>query len=1278
MATRGFRKTHAEHNPAADARQAARRAGMTLGQWLDAVLGEAEEPAPAARTPAISGDTLEGRLDELETRLSRGEPRSGVIAETATDLTDRLPPKSQRKPGSDTIERRLGRLVSAIGSNIPVSREDAPQALRTIAGRLDRLGGTAARDEHERRATRDTVRQLEDRLQAIAQRMETGRTEAGQAAAAASEHDLTEAAPERPNPAPAGADRRPPLVSRRQTDTAPKETDVSPAPMDGLKEAIAGIAARQKALEGEFDRTVGSYVDRIDHRMDSVAERIEQSIDEASPKAALRELQREIREANSKAGPHQSKDIADLRLMVSDIARRVETVPAQVAEELAARLEDTLLRIDTATRSELDAIRGELREMAQDLDRTSRGEFEALRADFTALADRVVAMPEPVTPDIEAKLEDVVVRIETAARSEFGAIRAEIREIAEQFDGNGKSEFEALRAEVARLADRLDAAPAPILPDIEAKLEDVVTRLDTAARSEFGAIRSEIREIGEQLQSNAKTREWDEADLADLDAIRSEIRGLSVQIDGVRRDEFEALRSDMQSLGERIADAPTARFGELERHLALLTEKLASAAKDEDPEALAQLEQQISRLAENVDASSRSMAEIGNLEKTVGDLFARIEENRSEAMEAARAAALEAVERAAASLSGGAGGSEILDELREELATQRANAETADLRTQDTLQSVHETLKTIVSRLTDLEVEADDSAGEGRPTHEASSVALPDKTAFDHQADDVVVDDSEAPAADTGSATPDEGESASKPEPDDIVGRIDAVARSFREETAAPEVAEDDTPLAPGTRRPKASFAETDTDDGAPEDSRSDFVAAARRAARAATAEQSGAAKPLAGDKAPSLKGLRGAMQKFRRPLTIVAAMVLIVFGAVTIAAYLKNNPGIFSMMMKAGVLELVATGKDQSPAKISTEQVRAADPKSKAGGADRKPVRQVGKAKASDSVATGSIPDPAKAKAETGDTTKKAKAPAVTPAPQANPAQPGAEESALPASFLPERLRIAGESGDATAQFEIAARYMDGRGVPQDYGKAAEWYRKAAAQGLAPAQYRLGSLYEKGQGVGRDLAMARMWYQRGAEQGNRKAMHNLAVLYADGVDGSPDYEKAAMWFRQAAEYGLGDSQFNLAVLFARGLGVKADMGESFRWFAIAADQGDSEALDKRDEVARDLDEETLRKARAALDAWKPKHPDASANVVPEPQGGWGDVKPMRQAYINRELVIEAQALLIKLGYSPGPADGQIGPRTRDAVRAFQRSVGLPDTGDISPDLVERLDSAAG
>ena len=52
---------------------------------------------------------------------------------------------------------------------------------------------------------------------------------------------------------------------------------------------------------------------------------------------------------------------------------------------------------------------------------------------------------------------------------------------------------------------------------------------------------------------------------------------------------------------------------------------------------------------------------------------------------------------------------------------------------------------------------------------------------------------------------------------------------------------------------------------------------------------------------------------------------------------------------------------------------------------------------------------------------------------------------------------------------------------------------------------------------------------------------------------------------------------------------------------------------------------------------------------------------------------LAAQATLASLGFNPGTADGVIGLATRQALRAWQRSEGLPADGYLSPEMVRRL-----
>lgn len=57
----------------------------------------------------------------------------------------------------------------------------------------------------------------------------------------------------------------------------------------------------------------------------------------------------------------------------------------------------------------------------------------------------------------------------------------------------------------------------------------------------------------------------------------------------------------------------------------------------------------------------------------------------------------------------------------------------------------------------------------------------------------------------------------------------------------------------------------------------------------------------------------------------------------------------------------------------------------------------------------------------------------------------------------------------------------------------------------------------------------------------------------------------------------------------------------------------------------------------------------------------------------NSGLVLDIQASLSRLGYQPGPVDGQYGRRTADAIRAYEYNNQLPLTGQPSPQLYNHM-----
>ena len=62
---------------------------------------------------------------------------------------------------------------------------------------------------------------------------------------------------------------------------------------------------------------------------------------------------------------------------------------------------------------------------------------------------------------------------------------------------------------------------------------------------------------------------------------------------------------------------------------------------------------------------------------------------------------------------------------------------------------------------------------------------------------------------------------------------------------------------------------------------------------------------------------------------------------------------------------------------------------------------------------------------------------------------------------------------------------------VSRDYGKAKEWFERAANRGNAAAQYQLGKMYEDGRGVEEDFQKAAEWYLKASEHQNNPGRYD-------------------------------------------------------------------------------------------------------------------------------------------------------------------------------------------
>ncbi len=219
---------------------------------------------------------------------------------------------------------------------------------------------------------------------------------------------------------------------------------------------------------------------------------------------------------------------------------------------------------------------------------------------------------------------------------------------------------------------------------------------------------------------------------------------------------------------------------------------------------------------------------------------------------------------------------------------------------------------------------------------------------------------------------------------------------------------------------------------------------------------------------------------------------------------------------------------------------------------------------------------------------------------------------------------------------------------------------KKAANGGYPAAQFYLSKMFEAGKGMKQDMPEARRWSERAAAGGDPRAMHNLALYYFKGEGGPRNVTTAATWFRKAADLGLVDSQFNLAQLYEGGYGVSQNPAEAYKWYVIAGRAGDATARSRATALRAQLTAEAQQTADRSAQAFRPQT-QATASLSPS-------AAPAANANLGM-----AQRVLSQLGYYQGPRDGVASPALRMAIQAYQRDQGLPSTGSVDGETLNKL-----
>jgi localization factor PodJL len=1263
------------------ARAAARRAGKSLGDWLDELVqqqaarswredDESDEdedhwrttirrlahPAergggirdrrrwrkdplrrdsgPTPRRPQYFEEAEDGRSDregELDAKTivknaiasfeRRAEESERKTARAIESVAELIGERADRDDGLSTIIDRLGRIETKISQQALTSRQPVPGA-PTTESRAERPPEKGRSGDFEQ-----ALRTLDARLSEIARRLDQDAHE-GPARAIASSDDLDR---KRVQARGEAATRRP------------------------LAEAIAEITQRQRALDFDGDAASGGVRAGCDARLESSAANrfgdIRDAIESVSRQIeALRleatdqderqsvvigrigDLRREIgglSRALRELAPRSS--IASIEAALRTLADRVEAQRSHgvqenalaAVERLAGDLRSAIKVLDPGPiirglHADVQTIARKLEELQSPSGADSAAIVELTRqtSEIRHLLTTVAARPLPLEK-LESRLLELTQRVDELSFASGGGTPKDLSEVVRGIRSIVATETSgALQA----FGDRLENLGAKIddclfKPNggkrfdelgerIEQLLKSLSARIEQGGHTRDAADAMHVSHLLRQLNDKLDKGFGSSGDPRALEALAEQIRQLSEKLDKgagltshagtdellskpIADAQFEKLARRVDSvyagLTQRIDESLRSRGAADSAQLAELVGQLArkiDTALDPraDGQAIAALEKQIEKLSHRLDQTDESASALTSIEQTIGDLFRRLEERQAASSKAAENAARRAAQEALREVAAGGGADALNGVIERELAEIRQTHHESGRRTHETLAAVHDTLKRVVDRLAVFE----DELTELRSSP-SSAVAVRAPAEFQQR----------APAdAQTGSSI------ANAPRPRDSeesLGLQSSEAKDFLLEPRARRDPDDG----------RSSSAKTARDPHGERSVKSDFIAAARRAAQEAAAEaekaqvanpRKGPSRPAQSNAARQLESVGATLQARKRPLLLALGALVMLIGAYQIARVGMEAP---PARVGANGQNAAQNGGESAKSPGQAETARPDIGPSGAPASKFIAPQDYAPAPAQPPLSNFAPGEPSNQAAPSRPPEKISRE-AIDQTPVGSIAWPGGASAQDQLAALKELAA----QGDASAQFELGVRYAEGRGAVRDLKTAAQWLEKSANQGLAPAQYRLGSLYEKGFGVERDYLRARSLYQSAAERGNARAMHNLAVLFAEGGDGKPDYASAVAWFRKAAEFGVRDSQYNLAILYARGLGATQSLKLSYMWFAVAAAQGDDDAAKKRDEVGSRLDSKELAAARALADEFRPQQLDKSANEVTAPPAG--------------------------------------------------------------------------
>jgi localization factor PodJL len=500
------------------AKLAARRAGMTLGEWLNTVILEQAESPPfnealrpvSAPTPQREDASL--KLENLAQELARLSRRDQETAAARyidqapiADFERRLAANErQTMDALASINERFSALQTQVATTPQMRLPERPEDVPGYLALENALRNVVDHIENSEKRTREALRGMQERVGDMAQR----------ALQSGSEHILQNA----------------PAISR-------------------IENRLADLSARLDLAESMAARDLPGLVEgelsKLERRIEDVKQASETAAHRAQT-AATTAAQREMRELDSR-----------MQAMFRDAQSTMRGAASGDLQRVKAEIESLNQRID-----DLKA------------DAASERDVHQLRVAIEQLSARIAQGPDlrPLA-DMDRRLADLAQRLEqgalTAHIPRLDELEARIGEIdirlAEtQRDGGGDSRaFEALQQQIAGLSDRLGQTEQHLghLATLERSIQQLYESVEQSRNWTQQIAEDAASRMADRVMQSLPQTAWQAAPSNDLKALEeglAAVRASAAQADQRTQETLEAVHDTLEQVVSKLADLEAA------------------------------------------------------------------------------------------------------------------------------------------------------------------------------------------------------------------------------------------------------------------------------------------------------------------------------------------------------------------------------------------------------------------------------------------------------------------------------------------------------------------------------------------------------------------------------------------------------------------------------------------------------------------------------------------------------------------------------------------------